>query len=135
MRKLLNTLFVLTAESYLTLDGENIVVNIDKKETARFPLHNFEAILCFSYAGASPALMGACAERGIDMAFFSPRGKFLVRVSGENKGNVLLRQEQYRSSDDQEKAVIWPKDSFWEKSIIQDGFWNALQEIILNGCR
>ena len=49
MRKLLNTLFVLTAESYLTLDGENIVVNIDKKETARFPLHNFEAILCFSY--------------------------------------------------------------------------------------
>lgn len=104
MRKLLNTLFVLTAESYLTLDGENIVVNIDKKETARFPLHNFEAILCFSYAGASPALMGACAERGIDMAFFSTRGKFLVRVSGENKGNVLLRQEQYRSSDDQEKS-------------------------------
>ena len=104
MRKLLNTLFVLTAESYLTLDVENIVVNIDKKETARFPLHNFEAILCFSYAGASPALMGACAERDIDMAFFSTRGKFLVRVSGENKGNVLLRQEQYRSSDDQEKS-------------------------------
>ena len=54
MRKLLNTLFVLTDSSYLTLDGENVVVSQGKNETARFPLHTLEGILCFSYAGASP---------------------------------------------------------------------------------
>ena len=30
-------------------------------------------IICFSYKGASPALMGACAERKIGMSFFSPQ--------------------------------------------------------------
>lgn len=100
MRKLLNTLFVLTEDSYLSLDVENVVINREKKETGRFPLHTLEAILCFSYPGASPALMGACSERGVDLAFFSPRGKFLARVVGKTKGNVLLRQQQYRAADD-----------------------------------
>ena len=39
MRKLLNTLFVLSEDSYLSLDGENVVVERGKTETARFPLH------------------------------------------------------------------------------------------------
>ena len=100
MRKLLNTLFVLTDSSYLTLDGENVVVSQGKNETARFPLHTLEGILCFSYAGASPALMGACAQRDVDLAFFTPRGRFLARAVGETRGNVLLRQQQYRAADD-----------------------------------
>ena len=100
MRKLLNTLFVLTESSYLTLDGENVVVSQDRTETARFALHTLEGILCFSYPGASPALMSACAQRGVDLAFFTPRGRFLARAVGETKGNVLLRQQQYRAADD-----------------------------------
>ena len=66
MRHLLNTLFVLTEDCYLTLDGENVVVSREKAETARFPLHTLESILCFTYPGASPSLMGACAGHGID---------------------------------------------------------------------
>lgn len=100
MRKLLNTLYVLTPERYLSLDGENVVVNQERKEIARFPLHTLESILCFTYAGASPALMGACAERGVDLAFFTPNGRFLARAVGEERGNVLLRQQQYRVADD-----------------------------------
>lgn len=100
MRKLLNTLFVLTESSYLTLDGETVVVKQGDAEAARFPLHTLEGILCFSYAGASPALMGACAQRNVDLAFFTPRGRFLARSVGETKGNVLLRQQQFRAADD-----------------------------------
>ena len=100
MRRLLNTLFVLTEDSYLALDGENVVVRREQAEMARFPLHTLEAILCFSYPGASPALMGACAERCVDLAFFSPHGRFLARAVGEVRGNVLLRQAQYRMADD-----------------------------------
>lgn len=76
------------------------MVSQDRTETARFPLHTLEGILCFSYAGASPALMGACAQRNVDLAFFTPRGRFLARAVGETKGNVLLRQQQYRAADD-----------------------------------
>ena len=100
MRRLLNTLFVLSENAYLSLDGENVVVSQDRQETARFALHTLAGILCFSSAGASPALMGGCAERGISLAFFTPRGRFLARIAGETRGNVLLRQQQYRAADD-----------------------------------
>jgi CRISPR-associated protein Cas1 len=39
MRRLLNTLFVLTEDSYLALDGENIVVLNGDDTLGRFPLH------------------------------------------------------------------------------------------------
>ena len=100
MRKLLNTLFVLSENAYLSLDGENVVVSQDRQETARFPLHMLEGILCFSYPGATPALMGKCAELGVSLAFFTPRGKFLASAAGVTRGNVLLRQQQYRAADD-----------------------------------
>lgn len=100
MRKLLNTLFVLSEDSYLALDGENIVVLRGEETAARFPLHTLEGILSFSYKGASPALMGACAQRNISLAFLTPRGRFLARSCGESNGNVFLRRGQYRTADD-----------------------------------
>ena len=100
MRKLLNTLFVTSEDAYLTIDGENVVVNREKQEIGRFPLHTLEQILCFSYAGASPALMGGCAQRGVGLTFCTPRGRFLARSQGEWNGNVLLRRTQYRLADD-----------------------------------
>lgn len=100
MRKVLNTLYILSPESYLSLDGENVVIQEGNTEKGRFPLHTLEMILSFSYKGASPALMGNCAKRGVGLCFFTPNGKFLARVTGEERGNVLLRKAQYRFSDD-----------------------------------
>ena len=100
MRKLLNTLFVTSEDIYLSLDGENIVANRDGETVARYPLHTLSSIISFSYAGASPALMGACAKRGVSLAFCTQNGRFLARTSGENNGNVLLRRQQYRVADD-----------------------------------
>lgn len=100
MRHLLNTLFVTSEDAWLSLDGENVVVNREKTAVARFPLHNLQSIICFSYAGASPALMGACVQRDVDLVFCTPRGKFLARTSGLSRGNVLLRRTQYRIADD-----------------------------------
>ena len=101
MKKLLNTLYVTSENSYLALDGENIVILEDKQEIGRLPLHNLEGIVSFGYRGTSPALMGACAERNISLCYVSPQGKFLARVSGRTKGNVILREQQYESSFDE----------------------------------
>ncbi len=100
MRKLLNTLYVTSPNTYLSLDGENIVILKDESEILRIPLHNLEGIVAFGYTGASPALMGACAKRNIALSFMKQSGKFLGRVVGEIKGNVTLRKTQYRLSDD-----------------------------------
>ncbi|MBQ9040522.1 MAG: type I-C CRISPR-associated endonuclease Cas1 [Clostridia bacterium] len=99
MRKLLNTLFVTSEDSYLALENENVVVINGENKLGQFPLSILEGIVCFSYKGASPALMGACAGRGIQLCFMTPRGRFLARVCGEDRGNVLLRKQQYRVSD------------------------------------
>ena len=80
--------------------GENIVVLEDQKELGRIPLHNLEGIVSFGYRGTSPALMGACAERNISLCYLTPQGKFLARVSGRTKGNVILREQQYASKND-----------------------------------
>jgi CRISPR-associated protein Cas1 len=99
MRKLLNTMYITTPDTYLSLDGENLVVLKDDDTLGRVPLHNLEGIVAFGYTGASPALMGACAKRNIALSFMKPNGKFLARVVGEVRGNVTLRKEQYRLSD------------------------------------
>lgn len=100
MKKLLNTLYVTSADSYLALDGENVVILEKEDELGRLPLHNLEAIISFGYRGTSPALMGACAERNVSLCYVTPQGRFLARVSGKTKGNVLLRKKQYAVSMD-----------------------------------
>ena len=104
MKHLLNTLFVTSEDVYLSLDGENVVANRERREVARYPLHTLSGIVSFSYAGASPALMGACAEREVALAFCTPKGRFLARVCGESSGNVLLRRTQYRIADDPDRC-------------------------------
>ena len=100
MRQMLNTLFVTSEDVYLSLDGENVVANRGGAAVARYPLHTLQTIVSFSYSGASPALMGACAKRNIGLAFCTPGGRFLARISGQTHGNVLLRRTQYRVADD-----------------------------------
>lgn len=110
MKKLLNTLYVLTEDCYLTLDGENVVILRDSETLGRFPLHTLENIVSFSYKGASPALMGACAERSVGLCFFTPQGRYLARTSGREQGNVLLRKEQYRISDNLDSSCRYAKN-------------------------
>lgn len=101
MRKLLNTLYVTNPESYLSKDGLNIVVSVKQKEIFRVPAINIEGIVTFGYMGASPGLMKLCSESGISLTFLSPSGRFVSRVQGQTKGNVLLRKRQYYLADDE----------------------------------
>ena len=94
MRKLLNTLYITNEKAFLCLDGENIVCKIEDENKFRIPFENVEGIVCFSYLGCSPALMGKCVEKCIPINFVSSNGKFLAKVVGETKGNVFLRIAQ-----------------------------------------
>lgn len=105
MRKLLNTLYVTTPEAYLSKDGQNIVVSVRQEEVFRIPAINIEAIVTFGYMGASPGLMKLCGESGIALTFLSPNGRFISRVQGTVRGNVLLRKAQYSLSDDEEWSL------------------------------
>lgn len=95
MKKLLNTLYVTTPNAYLSKDGQNVVVSIEGNEAFRIPVLNIEGIVTFGYMGASPGLMKLCVDNGVSLAFLSPNGRYIGRLQGQVKGNVLLRKAQY----------------------------------------
>lgn len=85
MKKLLNTLYVTSENSYLSLNGENIVIYEGETEKGRVPLHNLEGIVSFGYRGTSPALMGACAHRNISLCYVTRRENFSPVFPGRLK--------------------------------------------------
>ena len=133
MRQLLNTLFVTSEDIYLSLDGENVAANREKEVLARYPLHTLSGIISFAYPGASPALMEACARRGVSLAFRTPRGKFLARACGEANGSVLLRREQYRRADDPAQSCRAARSMVFGK--LYNAYWSIERTRLDHGLR
>lgn len=109
MRKLLNTLYITTPEAYLSKEGLNVVISINKIEQFRIPIINIESIVTFGYMGASPGLMKLCMDNNVSLCFMSTQGQFISRVQGGSIGNVLLRKKQYSLSDDESIALHMAK--------------------------
>jgi CRISP-associated protein Cas1 len=105
MKKLLNTLYVTTEGAALRKDGENLVAEIEGEERGRVPFHMLASVVAFGAVLLSPPLMQACASRGIVIVLLDRNGRFQARVEGPTTGNVLLRRQQYRASDQPEAIV------------------------------
>jgi len=105
MRKLLNTLHVMTQGAYLHRDGETIAIKVGQELKLRVPVHTLEGLVCWGQVACSPPLLGLCCERGVGISFLTEQGKFLARVTGPVSGNVLLRRQQYRMADGADGAL------------------------------
>ena len=105
MRKLLNTLHVMTPGAYLHRDGETVAVKIGSELRLRVPIHTLEGLVCWGQVSCSPPVLGLCCEHGVGISFLNEQGRFLARVTGPVSGNVLLRRQQYRLSDGEEGGL------------------------------
>ena len=105
MKKLLNSLYINQQKTYLHKERETIVVKHDDKKLGQFPIHNIGNIACFGNVTVSPFLMGFCADNNVNLTFYTEYGKYLCQVVGKPVGNVLLRREQFRWADNDEKAA------------------------------
>ena len=103
MKKLLNTLYVTTQDTYLRKEGETVVVEKEKQVLLRLPIHTLQGIVTFGNVMTSPFLLNLCAERGVCVSFMSEAGRFLACVTGPVSGNVLLRLAQMRAYEDKDK--------------------------------
>lgn len=102
MKKLLNTMYVLTPESYLYWRNENVCIKIGGTEKVSVPAKDLDAVVCFGQMTVSTPLLRSCGEYGISVTFLSERGEFLGRFYGPVSGNVLLRKRQYASLEQKE---------------------------------
>lgn len=109
MKQLLNTLYITNPDCYLGREGKTVVISNESKKLGQFPIHNFEDIICFNYTGVSPALLELCSENEVNISYLNRNGKFIGKYYGQVKGNVLLRKEQYRISEDKERSLVLSK--------------------------
>ena len=105
MRRLLNTLYVTNPDALVRKRADAISVSVDGKQIMSVPFHVLEGVVLFGHVGCSAAFLAACAERGIGVALLDEHGRFKARVEGPVSGNVLLRREQYRRSDDEDARL------------------------------
>ncbi len=106
MKRLLNTLFITTQGSYLSREGETILIHKDHETLLRIPIHTLSGIICFGRVSMSSPLMGFCGERQVQISFLSEHGQFQARLQGPVAGNVLLRRQQYRVADNPSQSTI-----------------------------
>lgn len=105
MRPYLNTIYVSKEGAWLRKDGENLVVSLEREVLARFPLHMIEGIVCIGRVSLTTPLMGHCVREGKCITHLDENGRFLARIEGPVSGNVLLRREQYRRTDDPHRCA------------------------------
>ena len=106
MKKLGNTLYILTSGSYLYCQNETIAVKIGGEDKVRIPAHTIDSIICLTNTTVSSPFIAFCSEHGIGLSFHSDNGKFYGRVYGKVNGNVLLRKKQFQLIDSPEAVSI-----------------------------
>ena len=99
MKHLLETIYVLTPDSYIYHRNENICLSIGGSEKAAVPASRVDSIVFFGKNTFSTSLLGFCGEHGVTVTFLDAYGNFEGRLCGKVSGNVLLRKWQYDAMD------------------------------------
>lgn len=105
MKTLLNTLYVTTPDAYLRLEGETVCVMVEKEKRLQVPLHHLGGFVCFGHTMLSPALLSRCAEEGRNVVWLDRNGRFGARLEGPVSGNILLRQAQHRTAENNDQSL------------------------------
>jgi CRISPR-associated protein Cas1 len=127
-RQLLNTLYVMTPNSYLHLENDTVRVDVEREKKLQVPLHHLGSVVCLGNIMLSPALMHRCADDGISLVLLNNQGRFKARLEGPISGNILLRQAQHRQALDQKFGL-----SFAQSAIA--GKLRNSRQILLRGAR
>lgn len=105
MIELLNVLYVQTPGSFVRIDHDAVAVDVDGDMKARIPLVRLSSIVLFGRVTVSSALIERCALDGRSLVWLDGRGRFVGRLDGPTRGNVLLRREQHLALDDPFRTV------------------------------
>ncbi|MCD8116162.1 MAG: type I-C CRISPR-associated endonuclease Cas1c [Oscillospiraceae bacterium] len=122
MKQLKNTLYILTPETYLSLQNEAIAVKVGGEEKVRVPAATIDSICCFGNITVSTPLIAFCGQRGISLCFFSEYGRFYGRIQGPVHGNILLRRRQFAAMEDCNQRTRFAQSFLLGKLASEAGF-------------
>lgn len=115
MKKLLETLYITTPESYLHERNGNVCISIGGTEKAAVPISQIDSIVLVGKNTLSTALLSFCSKNDVSITFLSENGFFQGRLCGPVSGNVLLRKRQYDSLRDFEFVNRFVRDLLYCK--------------------
>jgi len=96
----LNTLFVTLDEASVGIEGDTLLVRVERERRLQIPILHLSSLVVFGAAYVSPAAMHALAASGATVVFLNHSGRFLARVEGPVTMTATLRRAQYRTDDD-----------------------------------
>jgi CRISPR-associated protein Cas1 len=102
VRELLNTLYVQTPDTRLSLDHDCVAARVGEELPKRLPLRRLEAIVLIGRIHVSTPLVHRCGRDGIPISWLTSAGRFAGSLRGPTSGSVLLRRAQYAAHDDGE---------------------------------
>lgn len=105
MHTLLNTLYITTPQAYAHLDNNTVRIEVERETRLRVPLHHLDGLVCFGHVLVSPGLMHRLADEGKSLVLLNEHGRFKARLEGGTSGNVLLRQAQFRQSEQPDSTL------------------------------
>lgn len=128
MRQILNTLYVMTPNAYVRLESDTLRIEVEQEKRLQVPIHHIGSVVCFGDIMISPAVLHRCADDGRAVVFLDRNGRFKARMEGPVSGNILLRQAQFRSAENDSFALDVAK------AVIAGKLRNARQ-VLLRGAR
>jgi len=115
MKRLIKTVYI-TSPEVMALDDDSLVITLEDNEIGRTSLRNLESICYFGYKPVRPALMDACAERGVRLNILHPDGQFIAGIVGPFYKNSLLRRQQYKAAEDPQTSLEIAKNMIMAKA-------------------
>ena len=89
-------LVVQTPGAQIGQRGEEIIVSVKGEDARKIPGQQVRAIYCYGAVQMTAQAVETCLELGIDVAYFSPAGRFLGVLRGLPASGVDARRGQYR---------------------------------------
>jgi CRISPR-associated protein Cas1 len=89
-------LVVQTAGAQIGQRGEQLTVSVRGEEMRKLPGQQVRAIYCYGAVQVTAQAAATCLELGIDVAYFTPAGRFLGALRGLPTSGVDARRGQYR---------------------------------------
>lgn len=105
MKRYDNTLYVSTQGAFLSKEGTNVVVRVERETRLALPVHTLGGIVCFGNVLCTPFLLGMCGREGVGVSFLSQNGRFMARLHGEQSGSILLRRAQHDATTNETFAA------------------------------
>jgi CRISPR-associated protein Cas1 len=102
---LLNTLYVMTPQSYVHLENGTVRIDVEREKRLQVPLHHLAGLVTFGNVMISPALIHRLSDEGKSLVLLDEHGRFKARLEGPVSGNILLRQAQHRAANDSKTTL------------------------------